>query len=207
MSGFFKTLRRKLKIKISLLKQRRRRNSLYPRIIPQNLWEIDLGEELTRAPSLTSLNSADQQPTEELPDTAEDYSDSATDSTAEEALPCQQIQWATDSSKHVQLVELCLSPDSMINGKVMVSNLAYHKNIFVRWTADKWVTFEDQLASYEQSADDFSRDYFVFSIKSPSLERENSTSGVYVELAVAYQVGGMDFWDNNSQQNFGLLMK
>ena len=116
-------------------------------------------------------------------------------------------QWATDNNKHVQLVELCLSPDSMINGKVMVSNQAYHKNIFVRWTADKWAMFEVQVASYEQSADDLSRDYFVFSIKSPSLEGKDPPNGVYVELAVAYQVVGMEFWNNNREQNFGLLME
>ncbi len=64
--NILKTLQRKLRIKISIMREKRRRRniSVYPRIVPQHLSQIDLGEELTLAalqeplptvPSLTAL--------------------------------------------------------------------------------------------------------------------------------------------------------
>ena len=262
----------KLRSKISSMKEKRRRknlgrkDSLYPIDVPLHLSQIDLGEELTRVPSLTSLQEAEQteqtgeplsrvpsltslfsdfnfdceheqeaqtdesteaeqteqtgQPLSRVPSLTSLFSDfnfeceheqetqadeSTEVATTEETVEpsCQKMQWAVDTRRNVQLVELRLSADCKLGGTVVVANLAYHKNVYVRWTADNWASYQDQVASYAHSSDDYSHDWFVFSIDSPLLRQEG---GVCVELSVAYQVDGQEFWDNNQQQNFELLL-
>ena len=312
MFKLLNTLKMKLRSKISSMKEKRRRrnlgrkDSLYPIDVPLHLSQIDLGEELTRVPSLTSLQEAEQteqtgeplsrvpsltslfsdfnfdceqeqevqtdesteagqteqtgqplsrvpsltslfsdfnfdceheqqaqtdesteaeqteqtgQPLSRVPSLTSLFSDfnfdyeheqeAQTDESTEVATTeetvepsCQEMQWAVDTRRNVQLVELRLSSDCKLGGTVVVANLAYHKNVFVRWTADNWASYQDQVASYAHSSDGYSHDCFVFCIDSPLLRQEG---GVCVELAVAYQVDGQEFWDNNQQQNFDLL--
>ena len=252
MIKFLTTLKRKLRSKISSMKEKRRRqnlgrkDSLYPIDVPLHLSQIDLGEELTRVPSLTSLQEAEQteqtgEPLPRVPSLTSLFSDFHFDCTAGEPLSrvpsltslfsdfdfeheqeaqtdestevvtteetvepsCQEMQWAVDTRRNVQLVELRLSADCKLSGTVVVANLAYHKNVFVRWTADNWATYQDQVASYDHTSDGYSHDWFVFSTDSLLLHQEGE---VCVELAVAYQVNGQEFWDNNQQQNFELLL-
>ena len=221
MLNFLTTLKRNLRSKISLLKEKRRRrnlgrkDSLYPYDVPLHLSQIDLGEELTREPSLISLQEAEQtgEPLSRVPSLTSLFSaynfeceqeaqtDKSTELPAnEEAVesPSQEMEWPVDTRRNVQLVELRLL-DCKLSGTVMVANLAYHKNVFVRWTADNWASYHDQVASYDHSSDGYSHDWFLFSIDSPLLYQEG---GVCIKLAVAYQVNGQEFWDNNQQQNF-----
>ena len=161
------------------------------------------GQPLSRVPSLTSLFSDfdfDCENEQEV-QTDESTEVATTEETVEPS--CQEMQWAVDTRRNVQLVELRLSADCKLSGTVTVVNLAYHKNVFVRWTADNWASYQDQVASYDHSSDGYSHDWFVFYIDSPLLRQEG---GVCVELAVAYQVDGQEFWDNNQQQNFELFL-
>ena len=203
----------------------RKEPSLYPIDVPLHLSQIDLGEELTRVPSLTSLQEAEQteqtgEPLSRVPSLTSLFSDfdfdcereqeAQTDESTEVAITeetvepsCQEMQWAVDTRRSVQLVKLRLSVDCKLSGTVVVANLAYHKNVFVRWTADNWASYQDQVASYDHSSDGYSHDWFVFSIDSPLLRQEG---GECVELAVTYQVNGQELWDNNQQQNYELLV-
>ncbi len=201
--NILKTLKRKLTLKISFMREKRRRRngSVYPRIVPQR--QIDLGEELTSlqesltiSSSLTSLGSDEQPPKEEIPFVATDegFCDSS-----------QPKLWPVDMRSNVQLVELRLTADSKLSGRVMVANLAHHKNIFVRWTANNWASYQDTVASHDDSSERLSHDWFTFTIDSDSVCKDTN-GGVCVELAVAYQVNGMEFWDNNGGDNFGLLL-
>ena len=244
--NILKTLKRKLRIKISLMQEKRRRHngSLYPHIVPQHLSQIDLGEELTRAPSITSLQEPltrvpsltslqstfsdfdfEQESLEEL--LVDEESQSLTRSSSltllssDEQPPKEEVQlvatdegfcdssqpklWPVDMRNNVQLVELRLTADSNMSGTVMVANLAYHKRVFVRWTANNWASYHDTMASYDDSSEGFSHDWFRFTIDSNSVCNETD-GGVCVELAVAYHVNGMEFWDNNGGENFGILL-
>ncbi len=237
--NILKTLKRKLRNKISLMqeKRRRRNGSLYPRIVPQHLSQIDVGEELIRAPSITSLqepltrvpsltslqstfsdfNFAEQESPEELPLTRSPSltSLSSDDQPSKEEVPlvatdegfCDSSQpklWPVDTTSDVQLVELRLTADSKLSGTVMVTNLAYHKNIFIRWTDNNWASYQDTVASYDDSSEGFSHDWFTFTIDSDSVCKDTA-GGVCFELAVAYQVNGMEFWDNNEEKNYTIL--
>ena len=115
------------------------------------------------------------------------------------------MQWPADYGRNVQLVELKLSADCKLTGTVMVANLAYHKNIFIRWTSNNWATYHDTVASYDHSSLGYTHDWFTFSADSTLLQN-GKDGGVCVELAVAYQVNGLEFWDNNQQQNFTVLL-
>lgn len=225
-------LKTKLLIKISLMKEKRRRRSgsLYPRIVPQHLSQIDLGEELTglenelqlkqprplpRVPTPTSLLSISsttiavdsrshtqrehpavlQCPLEDL------------ELTGEQICEPQEILWPVDISRNVQLIKLHLGADFQLSGSVIVANLAYHKNIFVRWTTNSWSSYQDQAACYSHSSDDYCKDWFTFTVDpfSGGLTVDLDTlisKGVQFELAVCYMVNGMEHWDNNQRRNF-----
>ncbi len=240
-----KSLRRKLKIKLSLMQEKRRRRSgrLYPRNVPQHLSQIDLGEELTRVPSITSFQNhppreaslishistttdlySERESSEELfPGSLSLLSSRSfivEQSAADEGF-CdfsQRFIFPVKTGENVQLSELELRADSWLNGTVKVANLAYNKTVFVRWSTDNWISYQDTVASYGYSSEEFTHDWFSFTLHSScmpddtvpaagkSADDGGSDSGVCVELAVAYRVNGMEFWDNNNGENFQLLL-
>ena len=108
----------KLRSKISSMKEKRRRknlgrkDSLYPIDVPLHLSQIDLGEELTRVPSLTSLQEAEQteqtgQPLSRVPSLTSLFSDFNFDCEHE-----QEVQ--TDESTEAEQTEQTGQPLSRV---------------------------------------------------------------------------------------------
>ena len=79
-----------------------------------------------------------------------------------------------------------------------MNNVAYEKQIFVRWSSDGWKSHSEQPASFEQSATNLKRDAFTFEIERPQ-------HGEKVELAVRYCVCNQEYWDNNEGGNYQVL--
>ncbi|KAI8981950.1 putative phosphatase regulatory subunit-domain-containing protein [Mycotypha africana] len=85
-------------------------------------------------------------------------------------------------------------------GSVQVANLAFEKQVTVRYTTDDWATYQDVPAQYQepiaQSANTWDRFGFkiVFNKKQPHHQK--------LLLAVKYVVNGREFWDNNNKQNY-----
>ncbi len=224
-----KSLKRKLKIKLSLMQEKRRRKSgsLYPRYVPQHLSQIDLGEELIRAPSITSL----QNHFPRVPSLISQLSSSSsTDYTERESsgelftndscfssLGSEQSQtndegfcafnqrflFPLKTGQNVQLSELELRADSTLNGIVRVANLAYNKTVFIRWTTDNWISCQDTRANYCYSSEQYTHDSFTFTLDVSLPVRGHD--GVCVELAIGYQVNNALYWDNNQGENFQIL--
>ncbi|ORX88773.1 hypothetical protein K493DRAFT_319202 [Basidiobolus meristosporus CBS 931.73] len=112
-------------------------------------------------------------------------------------------------NKPVTVEKVGLSEDkSCLIGNVMVQNLAFHKNVIIRYTFDFWQSVEEMSLDFKEvvinSSESFPGvDKFQFSI--------NLKDKVSVKLgapkknmffAVRYQVDGQEHWDNNEGVNY-----
>jgi len=99
------------------------------------------------------------------------------------------------------LLENCLvhdGPRPSVSGIVRVSNIGYHKQVFIHYTIDKWISCQDVVATYVPNSSDGETDRFSFHIMLPS----NFQPGYRLEMAVKYIVNDQIFWDNNRGKNY-----
>lgn len=101
----------------------------------------------------------------------------------------------------VALQELSLSSDSLsINGRIRVKNLAFEKRLAVRFTFDLWQTTSEVTAKYVESVEGGNFDIFNFAIRLNDIISRIESKELF--LALRYNVGGKEIWDNNSGQNY-----
>ncbi|VVC45297.1 Immunoglobulin-like fold,CBM21 (carbohydrate binding type-21) domain [Cinara cedri] len=102
-------------------------------------------------------------------------------------------------------------PDHRVVGTVKVRNLSYDKEVFVRYTEDRWVTHRDALCTYVQQNITAMNangscsvapapvqniyDTFSFCLQLP-------TSATAMEFAVCYKNVEFECWDNNDNKNY-----
>lgn len=133
--------------------------------------------------------------------------------------PMSDIQWvpqfAQPASDYMEfrdkLQQKCVSlenvivkeGDDTITGTIKVKNIAFDKEVFVRVSFDKWASSQDIPATFVPSGVETCTaqyDTFSFSISvSPS-----ATKCEMIEFCVGYKCSGVEFWDNNSGQNYKL---
>ena len=104
----------------------------------------------------------------------------------------------------VRTERVYLSPDSKIlEGDVVVRNLAFRKLVVARFTLDYWKTTSEVVAEYnndvrkKQAAPDC--DLFTFRIK---LEDQANLENKTMFFCIRYSVNGQDYWDNNNSINY-----
>lgn len=91
-----------------------------------------------------------------------------------------------------------------IIGIVQVLNLAFEKEVYVRYSFTAWKSFSETEAfwvSHKQPGDTTSWDTFHFHLPVPPFLLQ---PGALLEFAVCYRVLGTEFWDNNEGQNYRL---
>ena len=91
--------------------------------------------------------------------------------------------------------------DFGVLGTVKVRNLAYEKRITVRYTTDGWSTFRDVIGQYVNGSHTGFTDTFCFEIALPTTLIKDCK----LEFAVCYKVLGVEFWDNNSGDNYRVM--
>jgi hypothetical protein len=86
--------------------------------------------------------------------------------------------------------------NNKIFGGIIVNNLSYEKQVFVRMSTNSWKTFQDFNAKYCSSIDE-KNDAFQFEIELQPVDKP-----VEVQLAACYRkLPEMnEFWDNNFQK-------
>ncbi|KAG6844891.1 hypothetical protein H0H87_002726 [Tephrocybe sp. NHM501043] len=100
----------------------------------------------------------------------------------------------------VLLESLTLSEDSpSIVGCVRVANVAYAKSVVARFTFDAWQTTSEVSARYISSPSS-QTDIFVFTVRLNDLMAR--IDGKRMLLAVRYNVGGREVWDNNCGRDY-----
>ncbi|PVU87919.1 hypothetical protein BB561_006125 [Smittium simulii] len=101
--------------------------------------------------------------------------------------------------------------DSLSNiffGIMFVQNIAYEKNIIVRYTHDNWKSFKDAGADFSNNFlstnENNSVDRFSFIIQIPHGSEIYKLPCQYLDLefCIRYNVKGQDYWDNNKSANY-----
>jgi len=85
-------------------------------------------------------------------------------------------------------------------GYIKVKNVAYDKQVSIRYTADRGQTWQDLDAEYFASVED---DYEIWKFTSPTIywHRYNLPS---FKFAIKYVANGQECWDNNSGNDYHL---
>ena len=84
----------------------------------------------------------------------------------------------------------------MISGTIRVANIAFEKQVAVRYTINGWMTYADEAAKYLQGAG--GTDQFTFKVHLPDYFDFSSR----MEFSVMYVAGGQTFWDSNFGANY-----
>ena len=106
----------------------------------------------------------------------------------------------------------------LLNNQLLcqVSNIAFEKQVFIRYSADGWRTFTDKPAQY-QSSPPKTFDTFRFDIEIPRNANEVRKMAIlfkYVflklqdarlEFCVCFKAGSTQYWDSNGGRNYALV--
>uniref|UniRef100_A0A8C5PJU7 Protein phosphatase 1 regulatory subunit 3E n=1 Tax=Leptobrachium leishanense TaxID=445787 RepID=A0A8C5PJU7_9ANUR len=92
-------------------------------------------------------------------------------------------------------------------GSVRVLDLAYEKQVTVRYSLDGWQSYQDTHALYASrlchgGAGHPGTDLFTFRLPLPPRDRQHLSSSL--QFAIRYRVGEEEYWDNNEGKNYSL---
>ena len=82
----------------------------------------------------------------------------------------------------------------------VLKNLAYHKNVFVRYTTDGWKSHHDSAMSYSMTNAD-GTETWTTKIDADVNGYDNGI-GENFEYAICYRVNGKEYWANNFGSNY-----
>ncbi|KAK3698595.1 hypothetical protein QZH41_004084 [Actinostola sp. cb2023] len=99
----------------------------------------------------------------------------------------------------VCLENALIQSDKSITGTIKVKNVAFHKEIRVRYTLDSWNSHTDVASSYVPDSNDGNSDRFSFAMTIPEYFL---ASGGNLEFAICYRTDGKEYWDNNGGINY-----
>jgi hypothetical protein len=128
------------------------------------------------------------------------------------------LRWAPAPDSNILLESLYLphvhdtSGIAMLHGTVLVRNIAYEKDVFMRFTLDNWDTVSEVRAGYDGPVGDATRgpyasygpwDRFRFAISLPTGAHSRT-----MLLAARYTVPeGGEWWDNNRGENYSVAFR
>ncbi len=103
-------------------------------------------------------------------------------------------------------LEQVLCSEQGITGTIQVLNLAYEKQVTVRYSFTTWRTFTETTASWVSSGHRAESgtpetDIFRFRLPVPPFILQ---PGAILEFAICYHVRGTNYWDNNNGHNYTL---
>ncbi|KAF9577188.1 hypothetical protein BGW38_007768 [Lunasporangiospora selenospora] len=86
-----------------------------------------------------------------------------------------------------------------LQGTILVQNIAFHKNVTVRYTSNFWQSHSETRAEFAEAAADAALDRFSFVVP---LDMDRTTIEKTFCFAICYQVIGREFWDSNNGMNY-----
>ncbi|XP_066479216.1 protein phosphatase 1 regulatory subunit 3D [Tiliqua scincoides] len=124
----------------------------------------------------------------------------------------QQPADCEDFPNRLQQQRVCLErvtrSDLGLNGTIRVINVAFEKQVAVRYSFNRWRSQHEISAQWHSSV--LSKDgkdqvdIFTFFLPVPPFLLQLSS---VVEFAVRYQVNGQEYWDNNQGKNYCLTCR
>jgi len=128
------------------------------------------------------------------------------------------LRWVPTAESHILLESLSLPPrrdpfaTPVLHGTILVRNIAYEKDVSVRFTLDGWDTVSEVRAGYDGPVGDATTgpyathglwDRFRFTVSLPT-GAHNRT----MLLAARYAVTGTgEWWDNNGGENYTVAFR
>ncbi|GCB73950.1 protein phosphatase 1 regulatory subunit 3E [Scyliorhinus torazame] len=107
-----------------------------------------------------------------------------------------------DFQQQVRLARVCLESISTdqfsILGVIKVWNLAYEKQVTVRYTLNQWSSFVDIAACHSAHSADNQTDTFSFKLVAPVFLDTGGT----LQFAIRYLAAGQEYWDNNKGSDY-----
>lgn len=94
--------------------------------------------------------------------------------------------------------------DLGISGTVRVRNVAFEKQVAVRYTFSGWRSAHEAVARWRGSGAEGTEDVFAFGFPVPPFLLE---LGSRVLFALRYRVAGAEYWDNNHGQDYSLTCR
>ncbi|XP_051489078.1 protein phosphatase 1 regulatory subunit 3D [Apus apus] len=121
----------------------------------------------------------------------------------------QQPADCIDFSSRLQEQQVCLervtSSDLGLNGTIQVRNVAFEKQVSVRYTFNQWKSLHEVCARWQSSIPEKNGqdqvDVFTFFLPVPPFLLQLCS---VVQFAARYQVNGREYWDNNRGKNYSL---
>lgn len=97
--------------------------------------------------------------------------------------------------------------EEIVLGTIKVSNLAFHKEVFVRSTTNEWKTSEDVYCKFvpNSSTNTVSAAYVLYDTFSFKLTLPPKSKRI--EFCVCFKCENREFWDNNGGSNYVIIKK
>ena len=162
-----------------------------------------LGHALVSVKVITPTNSEESLDVHKKPDSAVSFG-TPKEKSCLNVLVCRFRQPASETNfmNRVQKQFVCLENltfcGRVVIGVVRVLNIAFAKEVTVRYTTNNWCGQMDVWADYVPNSSDGITDKFSFRISLPT----HFSVGDRLEFAVSYKVAGNCYWDNNDKQNY-----
>ncbi|XP_007882682.2 uncharacterized protein LOC103171699 [Callorhinchus milii] len=115
--------------------------------------------------------------------------------------PMEAANFLERLRKQQVCLERVSESDLIISGTILVLNMAFEKDVTVRYTCTNWNLFSDVPALFDKSLGN-NTDRFTFTL-SPSVYMLEP--GSCLEFAIRYSVNGVHFWDNNNDINYKMI--
>ncbi|XP_078463051.1 protein phosphatase 1 regulatory subunit 3E-like [Lampetra planeri] len=121
------------------------------------------------------------------------------------ARPLGDPEFASRLRAQLVLLESVTPGELSVTGHVRVLDVAFEKEVSVRFSYDAWSTHAEARARYAppglaEPSPAPGTDRFAFALPTPPFLRP----GGALEFAVRYRVAGRDHWDNNGGRNYRL---
>ncbi|CAF0878273.1 unnamed protein product [Didymodactylos carnosus] len=100
------------------------------------------------------------------------------------------------------LLEYLYTKDLSAFGTIRVNNICYEKYVFVRYTLDNWLTYNDLSTIYSQYNRDDNTDSYIFELKVPDEVLSSTPPPTTILFAVCYSTTNQEYWDNNFNCNY-----
>ncbi|KAM5246246.1 protein phosphatase 1 regulatory subunit 3D [Ctenodactylus gundi] len=119
--------------------------------------------------------------------------------------PVEALDFSERLRRQLVCLERVTCSDLGVNGVVRVCNLAFEKQVAVRYTFSGWRSSHEALARWRGPAGaEGTEDVFAFGFPVPPFLLE---LGSRVHFALRYRVAGGEYWDNNDGRDYSLTCR
>ncbi|CAO3660251.1 unnamed protein product [Umbelopsis vinacea] len=112
--------------------------------------------------------------------------------------------WPTKIQKAGEMISIesivLAQDEKSLVGKCKVNNIAFNKQVTVRYTFNYWQDVSEAQAAYRESISPSGTDRFMFNL--PLNDRMEKSTHETMYFCLKYTVNGTEYWDNNGGRNY-----